>query len=155
MPWSPGEYLLKSIVDCQKASARSGIFWGIRRRWAQARHRVWSVVTNTDIDIRATLSPDLKLPHPIGIVIHPEAKVGQGCMIMQHVTIGQLAADGAPVIGDGVYIGAGAKVLGKIVVGDGAAIGANAVVLQDVPRGFTAVGVPAQVRPSKSRPMNG
>ena len=72
-------------------------------------------------------------------------------MVMQQVTIGQLSNPGAPKIGSGVYIGAGAKVLGAITVGDGAVIGANAVVLCDVPSGYTAVGIPAVARPSKTR----
>ena len=66
-------------------------------------------------------------------------------MIMQQVTIGQLADGRVPVIGNGVYIGAGAKILGGIVINDNAVIGANAVVLIDVPAGKTAVGVPAKI----------
>jgi serine O-acetyltransferase len=50
-----------------------------------------------------------------------------------------------PIIGDNVFIGAGAKVLGAVTVGDGARIGANAVVVCDVPAGATAVGVPARI----------
>jgi serine O-acetyltransferase len=66
-------------------------------------------------------------------------------MIMQQVTIGQLAEEYAPTIGSHVYIGAGAKVLGRIVIGDRARIGANAVVLADVPADGTAVGIPARI----------
>ena len=50
-----------------------------------------------------------------------------------------------PTIGNRVYIGAGAKIIGKLTVGDGARIGANAVVTEDVPPGCTAVGVPARL----------
>jgi serine O-acetyltransferase len=50
-----------------------------------------------------------------------------------------------PTIGDGVFIGAGARVLGGISIGDGAVIGANAVVTNDIPAGATAVGIPARV----------
>jgi len=85
------------------------------------------------------------LPHPNGVVMHRDAVIGVNCMIMQQVTIGQLAEGGAPRLGDGVYVGAGAKVLGEITIGDGASIGANAVVLSDVPPGCTAVGIPARV----------
>ena len=67
-------------------------------------------------------------------------------MIMQQVTIGQLSDGAVPIIGNGVYIGAGAKVLGGITVGDNAKIGANAVVLINVPAGKTAVGVPAIIK---------
>ena len=69
---------------------------------------------------------------------------------MQQVTIGQLSDPDVPVIGSGVRIGAGAKVLGKVTVGDHAKIGANAVVLRDVPAGWTAVGVPARLVPPSS-----
>ena len=58
-----------------------------------------------------------------------------------------------PVIGDGVFVGAGARILGDITVGHGCSVGANAVVLTDVPAGMTAVGVPAAVRePRSARP---
>jgi serine O-acetyltransferase len=54
-----------------------------------------------------------------------------------------------PCIGNGVYIGAGAKVIGAITIGDNVTIGANAVVLKDVPDNHVAVGVPAVVKPRK------
>ena len=53
--------------------------------------------------------------------------------------------DRRPIIGDDVFIGAGAKILGAVTIGDGARIGANAVVVCDVPAGATAVGVPARI----------
>jgi serine O-acetyltransferase len=73
--------------------------------------------------------------------------MGERCSLSQGVTIGVLGGprEGVPRIGNDVYIGAGAKVLGDITIGDGAIIGANAVVLSDVPAGATAVGVPARV----------
>ena len=84
------------------------------------------------------------LPHPNGIVIHPEAEIGPNCLLFQQVTIG--ANDrGVPTIGGHVDIGAGAKILGPVTIGRHARIGANAVVLNDVPDGATAVGVPARV----------
>jgi serine O-acetyltransferase len=52
------------------------------------------------------------------------------------------------VIGDDVFIGAGAKILGPVTVGDKALIGANAVVVCDVPAGATAVGIPARIIPA-------
>lgn len=53
---------------------------------------------------------------------------------------------GSPVLGRGVFVGSGAKVIGPLKVGDGARIGANAVVLKDVPAGATAIGIPAVAR---------
>ena len=84
------------------------------------------------------------IPHPNGIVIHPEAKVGPNCFILQQVTLA-VSANGAPQLGGDVLVGSGAKVLGGVRIGDKARIGANAVVLQDVPAGATAVGVPARI----------
>ena len=84
--------------------------------------------------------------HQHGIVIHGASVIGDGCIIRHGVTLGMRSmdrVDEAPVLGRGVNVGAGAKIIGKVHVGDGASIGANAVVLQDVPAGRLAVGVPA------------
>jgi serine O-acetyltransferase len=115
------------------------------RKLARSRHLLWSIVTQSDIEPRATLGQRLMLPHPNGVVIHEDAVIGDDCMIMQQVTIGMIGDGEVPTIGNNVYIGAGAKIIGKISVGDGARIGANAVVTQDVPANFTAVGVPARI----------
>ena len=84
------------------------------------------------------------MPHPNGVVIHPDARIGPNCMFFQQVTVGTLKSGEAPVIGGHVDIGAGAKILGGIVIGNHAKIGANAVVLADIPAGSVAVGVPAR-----------
>jgi len=143
--YRPDLSLIKSIIAYQNAAKKSGGINFVRKRYAALRHRFWSLITGSDIDRDAKISPDLKLPHPTGVVIHQDAKIGPGCMIMQQVTLGQLATGGAPIIGSGVYIGAGAKLLGEITIGDNARIGANAVVLCDLPPNSTAVGVPARI----------
>ena len=82
----------------------------------------------------------------MGIVIHGRTKIGRNCLIGQQVTIGGKSRHyEVPVIGDNVYIAAGAKVLGPIRVGDGAVIGANAVVVKDVPAHCVVAGVPARI----------
>ena len=121
------------------------------RRIARVRHLVWSIVTQSDIEPRATLGRRLMLPHPNGVVIHEDAVIGDDCMIMQQVTIGMIGDGEVPRIGNRVYVGAGAKIIGKLTVGDGARIGANAVVVKDVPANCTAVGVPAQVMQQKDK----
>lgn len=87
----------------------------------------------------------MMLLHPQGIVIHERAIVGNDCIIMQQVTIGQLDDGDVPTIGNSAFIGAGAKLLGGISVGDNARVGANAVVISNVPVGATVVGIPARI----------
>ena len=84
------------------------------------------------------------IPHPNGIVLHPEAEIGVNCLIFQQVTIGTRGRHGVPEIAGHVDIGAGAKVLGPIYIGAHAKIGANAVVLSNVANGAVAAGMPAK-----------
>lgn len=119
----------------------------IRRAWAVMRHRFWSAVSGADIPLNCQIGGGLLLPHPNGVVIHPDARIGPNCLIFQQVTLGTLASGGVPVVGGHVDIGAGAKLLGRIVIGDHAKIGANSVVLADVPAGAVAVGAPARCLP--------
>jgi serine O-acetyltransferase len=140
-----GRKLVASAGRYRRAAQRSGFLWWPRKKLARLEVEFWNFVAGADIDPRADLATDVVLPHPTGVVVHENAVVGQGCMIMQQVTLGQLAEPDAPVVGSNVYIGAGAKVLGGVRIGDGARIGANAVVLCDIPRGATAVGVPARI----------
>lgn len=84
-------------------------------------------------------------PHQFyGIFISQGTVIGEGCTIFQHVTIGSNTLgdsdkNGSPKIGNNVYIGAGAKIIGNITVGDNVRIGANCVVFTDVPDGATVV----------------
>jgi len=148
--------LLASIRAYQYHRDRSGPWHILMRRIARIRHILWSVVTQSDVDLQATLGKGLMLPHPNGVVIHGEARIGDDCMIMQQVTVGMIDEGEVPVIGNRVYIGAGAKIIGNVTVGDGARIGANAVVVNDVPSNATAVGIPARIirrasaKPAKS-----
>lgn len=93
------------------------------------------------------IGPGLKIEHWGGIIIVAK-KIGRNCRVSHQVTIGHIGGfkgGGTPIIGDNVYIGAGAKVLGDITIGNNVKIGANAVVITDVPDNGVAVGVPARV----------
>jgi serine O-acetyltransferase len=96
----------------------------------------------------ADFGPGFVLMHPVGVVINGGVKGGKNIVIESGVVIGA-AHNGLPlelpVLGDNVFIGAGAKVLGGIRVGNNVKIGANAVVVHDVPDGATVVGIPAKV----------
>src|SRR5262249_47225381 len=90
----------------------------------------------------------LYLGHLRDVVISDRAVIGDNCNISQGVTIGQSyrgARRGTPVVGNNVYIGPGAKIIGAVCIGDGAAVGANCVVTKDVPRSAVVVGVPGRV----------
>jgi serine O-acetyltransferase len=141
--WWPAARLIRAIRAYQRW--RGPLAWPLRK-WAVVRARLWNVVCGCDIPLNATLGGGLMLPHPNGVVIHSDVKIGVNCMIFQQVTLGTGGPiPGAPTLGGHVDVGAGAKVLGGVVIGDHARIGANAVVLCDVPSGATAVGIPARV----------
>lgn len=137
--WDPGRALLASIRAYQRTPASR-----LRRILAVIRHRFWSAVSGADIPLTTQIGGGLLMPHPNGIVIHPDAVIGPNCLIFQQVTLGT-NGKGVPRIDGHVDIGAGAKLLGPIRVAAHAKIGANAVVTCDVPAGATAVGIPARI----------
>ena len=98
----------------------------------------------------AEFGPGFVLIHSTGVVINGRVRGGCNVFIEHQVTIGAERRS-SPTLGDDVFIGAGAKVLGAVNVGDGARIGANAVVVRDVPAGATVVGIPARVVRQRNR----
>ena len=79
-----------------------------------------------------------------GVVMNPRVVLGKDIVIQHSVTIGEIG-EATPVIGNNVYIGAKATIIGGVTIGSNAKIGAGAVVLKDVPDGCSAVGVPAKI----------
>ena len=143
--WVPSRSLLASIRSYQALAISNNPLKAILIKVAVLRHLFWSVVTGADIPINAQIAGGLLIPHPNGIVMHADVKIGPNCLVFQQVTIGSKDDSQPPTIGGHVDIGAGAKVLGEINIGNHAKIGANAVVLIDVPEGRSAVGVPAKI----------
>ena len=143
--WHPPRSLLASIRAYQHlGESKTPVAW-LLRNLAILRHRFWSVVTGADIPLNSCIEGGLLIPHPNGIVVHPNSRIGPNCLLFQQVTIGTVNGKGPPVLGGHVDVGAGAKILGDVNIGDHARIGANAVVLIDVPPGKAAVGVPARI----------
>lgn len=143
--WDPPRPLLRALRRRDAARARGGTRGRLAARWWALQHRLWSVVTQAGIPGASRIGGGLLIPHPNGIVIHPEAEIGPNCLIFQQVTIGTGPRPGLPRIAGHVDIGAGARILGGLSVGAHARIGANAMVIADVPAGATAVGVPARM----------
>jgi serine O-acetyltransferase len=104
-------------------------------------------LTGIEIHPGAKVGRRLFIDHGMGVVFGETSEVGDDCYVYHGVTLGGLTtATGKrhPTIGNGVTIGAGAKVLGPITVGDGAQVGANAVVVRAVGPDQTVVGIPAR-----------
>lgn len=102
------------------------------------------ILTHAVIGRRAQFGPGFIILHSIGLVINTGVIAGKNLTLENGITIG--ADKGrAPVLGDNVYIGAGARVIGGVNIGNNVRIGANAVVVKDVPNNATVVGVPARI----------
>ena len=110
------------------------------------------ILTGIDLPCEVQIGRRLIIEHFGDIIISGDTIIGDDVIIRNGVTIGlkRTGISGAPVIGNRVDIGAGAKLLGAIRIGDDVVIGANAVVLQDVPANSLAVGVPARIKPRSS-----
>lgn len=136
-------------------------FWKMREKVISAKNRnLWllfllfrikrieskqNCTLGTRIGLGAKFGSIPNFPHHLnGIVISPKVIIGKNAKIFHQVTIGQ--QDGkAPVIGDNVEIGAGAKIIGNVFVGNNVKIGANSVVISDVPDNCFVAGVPAKL----------
>lgn len=105
--------------------------------------------TGIEIHPGAKIGKGPFIDHGMGVVIGETAEIGDNVTIYHGVTLGGTGKDKGkrhPTVGNNVIIGCGAKILGPISIGDGAKIGANSVVLKDVPKGKTAVGIPAVIK---------
>jgi serine O-acetyltransferase len=99
----------------------------------------------------AEFGPGFVLIHSQGVVINGQVRGGSHVYIEHQVTIGAERRQ-SPLLGNNVFVGAGAKIIGTVTIGDGARVGANAVVVHDVPAGATVVGIPARV--VRQRPVD-
>ena len=107
-------------------------------------------VTHIELPPQAIIGPGLFLPHAGYVIVANNATIGRHCTLTQGVTIGHRAGGrelsfDSPVIGDRVYVGPGAAILGPVNVGDDVLIGPNAVVLNSVSPRAVVAGNPARV----------
>lgn len=137
--WDPGYKLLRTVRRYQRAKARGGpVGWLLSKYWTLV-HQFWSVVTQSEIHLNTHIEGGLRLPHPTGIIIHPDARIGPNCMIFHQVTLVS-----SVVLGGHVDLGAGAKIIGPLTIGDHVTVGANSVVTKNIETGSTVAGVPAR-----------
>jgi serine O-acetyltransferase len=122
-----------------------------RRNWryiARLLSYVARIWTNIDIHPGAQIGRRFFIDHGSGVVIGETAEVGDDVTLYHGVTLGGTSWSHGkrhPTLGNGVVVGAGAKVLGPINIGDGVKVGANSVVIKDVAAHRTVVGIPAKV----------
>jgi serine O-acetyltransferase len=105
-------------------------------------------LTGIEIHPGATIGRRFFIDHGMGVVIGETAEIADDCTLYHGVTLGGTSWNKGkrhPTLGEGVVVGAGAKILGPITVGAGAKVGSNAVVVKDVPPGSTAIGIPARI----------
>ncbi|HOQ22306.1 serine O-acetyltransferase EpsC [Microbacterium paulum] len=116
---------------------------------ARALSQLTRWLTGVEIHPGAVIGRRFFIDHGMGVVIGETAEVGDDVMLYHGVTLGGRTREGGkrhPTLGDGVAVGAGAKILGPITIGAGSAVGANAVVTKDAPEDSILVGVPAKSR---------
>ena len=123
--------------------------WGMRLRWlARLTSHVGRFLTGIEIHPGASIGRRFFIDHGMGVVIGETAEIGDDCTLYHGVTLGGTSWNKGkrhPTLGNGVVLGAGAKILGPITIGDGARVGSNAVVVKSVPPGATAIGIPAHI----------
>jgi len=110
-------------------------------------------VSNVDIHPGATIGRRFFIDHGACVVIGETAEIGRDVTLYHGVTLGGTSWNRGkrhPTLGNGVMVGAGAKILGPIIVHEKARVGANSVVIEDVPAGCTVVGIPGKVVKLKS-----
>lgn len=146
--FDPGLKFLYWFRKSQKTSAKSpfGIFYRLMLRRYQIKYG-FQISAKTEID------GGLYLGHWGAIVINPKAKIGRNCNIAQGVTIGQTnrgVKKGVPVIGDEVWIGANAVIVGGITIGSNVLIAPNAYVNRSVPDNSIVIGNPMTISSSEN-----
>jgi len=151
--WVYGDMSRKAVVKAFLTDGSAAMLWyrfmqvsqqiGLKPL-AMIFNKINSIFCGCVIGRGAIFGDGFVLVHSNGVVINSKVIGGKNILVEHGVTIGE-EKGAAPVLGDNIFIGAGAKIIGGVVIGSNAKIGANAVVVKDVPEGATAVGVPARV----------
>ena len=114
---------------------------------ARIVYRLIYLINNCHIHYKTEIGEGTVIAYGgIGVVIHENAVIGKNCVIESNVTIGGRSnLKQLPTLGDNVFVGTGARILGNVIIGDNVIVGANAVVINDVPSNSIVAGVPARI----------
>jgi serine O-acetyltransferase len=118
--------------------------------FAKLVYRINFLIFNSSVPPSVQIGKRTKFAYGgIGVVIHHSVEIGSDCIIGQGITIGgRNKFETAPRIGNKVYIGAGARILGPITIGNEVIISPNSVVIHDVPSNSIVIGIPAKITKS-------
>lgn len=151
--WCYGRCDWRAIAKTLLTDGTAAMLWYRLMQWAgrwrlvpleMLCNKLNAVCCNCIIGRGADFGPGFVLIHSTGVVINGRVRGGKHVYLEHQVTIGAERRQ-SPELGDHVFVGAGAKIVGAVTIGSGSRIGANAVVLHDIPAGATAVGIPAKV----------
>lgn len=156
-----GDEVWKFQIFLRKAEYYNNVFKSSKKQyffhyiWYRFMFHHYSVKLGFSIPLNV-FGPGLSIAHYGTIVVNSAAKIGKNCRIQEGVNIGATnGSNAAPIIGDNVFIGTGAKIIGDICIADDVAIGANAVVVKSITEaGVTYGGVPAKKISSNSSRSN-
>ena len=123
-------------------------------------HRVIFFLYNSDIPPGCTIGRGTKCNHGgVGVVIHRDCHIGDGCIIGMSVTLGGSFGPGVPMVGDNVWMAPGSRIFGPVRIGNNVIIGANSVITRDVPDNSVVMGIPGrvvkQIAPGALNALNG
>ena len=142
--WALAIYRLQKVV--QRCHPRW--LWGPARLTLRVVKKLFSIVTLIDLHPDAEIGAGMIICHGGPVQIHAQTIIGADCALHGSCTIGAGPRPGGAVIGDHVFIGCHASILGPVTIGDDATVAANSLVICDVPAGCTAIGVPAKILPA-------
>lgn len=152
-PWTStvGVALSPEFVAVVLHRVAARMMRGRLRRLGWFVYLISRYLTATDVSPFASIGPGFRIAHASGVIVGATVVAGRDLTLFNSTNLGARLSggrpaddDGMPTLGDGVFVGAGARVLGPVTVGDGAIVAANAVVVRDVAPGTTVGGIPAR-----------
>jgi serine O-acetyltransferase len=158
--WCYGATDRKALLKAMCTDGTAAMFWYRAMQWAHRRrlgplamlfNKINAIACQCIIGRGAEFGPEFVLIHSQGVVINGNVRGGRRVFVEHQVTIGAEKLE-TPILGDDVFLGAGAKIVGGVIIGSHCKVGANAVVVHDVPDGATVGGIPARILRQRELP---